>query len=216
MNHVLNGQKGTTMHALPKRLGIAAGGLLLAMVGMSRPASANEAPVLSCGSTVTTSCSETATFTDTDQWLTPPSPTPDSCPPYLATDLGHMVGTGRGVEHVNINKAGDFWATTTFTGDVSISFYDSSNVDVVYDDQGDVVSATPTGEPDNMATGHMTQWFGVSDNKQSDVFTVTFSFHGVDENGAPVSVQGMTHANWTPGSEPFAGPPHTFVARVGC
>ncbi|MEP7021741.1 MAG: hypothetical protein ABI808_13915 [Pseudonocardiales bacterium] len=204
------------MKALSTRLGLIVGGSLLAVAGMTTPAIAGPAPVLSCGTVISTSCSQTATYTDTDQWLTPVSPAPASCPAYIGNDLGHLVGTGHGVEHVNLNKAGDFWATSTFTGDVSISFYNPSAVNATYDEQGNIVSAAPTGQPDDVVTGHMTQWFGVSDNNQSGVFTITFSLRGVDQNGTPVSLHGVTHANWTPGTEPFAGPPHTFVSRVSC
>jgi len=190
-------------------------GLLLAAVAASAPASATTAPLLACGTTIVSSCSETAHFDEVNQWLTPAGPGA-GCPGYLENDYGAMVGTGNGVEHTNLNKAGDFWATTTFTGEVTITFYSPSNVDVTLDDQGDVVSATITGPADNVLTGHITQWFGVSDNKQSGTFGLTFSVNGVDQDGASVMAHGAQHANWTPDSEPFAGPPSHAKATLHC
>lgn len=198
------------------RIGSVAGSALLATVLTTTPASANTAPVLSCGTTILASCSQTATYTDIDEWETPLTPLPASCPAYLGTDLAHIVGTGRGVEHVNLNKAGDFWATTTFTGEVTISAYAPSDVTAVLDDQGNIVSATPTAAAEHTITGHLTEWFGVSDNKQNGVFTVTTSVHGVDEQGAAFDLHMVQHATWTPGIEPFAGPPHTVVATGSC
>ncbi|MGH8961418.1 MAG: hypothetical protein ACRDWT_09450 [Jatrophihabitantaceae bacterium] len=103
-----------------------------------------------------------------------------------------------------------------FTGEVTISAYDPSAVDLVVDEQGNIVSATPTGPAQHTITGHLTEWFGASDNKQSGVFTVTTDVNGVDETGAPFTLHAVQHANWTPGSEPFAGPPHTVVANGAC
>lgn len=60
------------------RLAVVASGSLLAVAAWTAPAIADTAPVLSCGTTVATSCSQTATFTDIDQWLTPVSSAPAS------------------------------------------------------------------------------------------------------------------------------------------
>lgn len=188
---------------------------LLASGALARSAAADTAPVLSCGTTITTQCSETEHFSDLDEWDTPLGAT-DGCPAYLGTDYAHIVGSGNGIEHDNINKAGDFWATNTFTGSVTITFYDPSKVDVIYDEQGNIVSATPTGPADDVVTGHMTQWFGVSDNKQSLVFDLTFSFVGADESGNPVTLHGEQHQSWTPGSIPFVDPPSNAHMKISC
>jgi hypothetical protein len=212
IHHVL---KGTSIMKTLHRIGGVASSALLAAAVTATPASAATAPVLSCGTTVLTSCSQTATYTDTDQWETPLVPLPASCPAYLGSDLVHIVGNGRGVEHANLNKAGDFWATTTFTGEVTISAYAPGDVAAVFDDQG-IVSATPTGPAEHIISGHLTEWFGVSDNKQNGVFSITTSVNGVDENGAPFVLHMVQHTTWTPGTEPFAGPPHTVVATGSC
>lgn len=188
---------------------------LLASGALAQSAAADTAPVLPCGTTITTQCTETEHFSDLDEWDTPLGAT-DGCPAYLGTDYAHIVGSGNGIEHDNINKAGDFWATNTFTGEVTITLYDPAHVDVtVIDDQGDI-TATPTGPADNVLTGHITEWFGVSDNKQNGEFGFTVTFTGTDGSGNPISLHGNQHANWTPGSEPFAGPPHHAVNTARC
>lgn len=85
----------------------------------------------------------------------------------------------------------------------------------VIDDQGDI-TATPTGPADAVVTGHLTQWFGVSDNKQNGEFGFTFSFTGTDQSGSPLTLHGNSHAIWTPGSEPFTGPPHHSLNTASC
>jgi hypothetical protein len=190
-------------------------GVTLAALFTAATASAQTAPDLACGTTITTSCSETAHFDSVDQWMTPLG-AGDNCPSYVAADFAYMTGTGNGIEHDNINKAGDFWATTTFTGQVTITFYAPANVTAIVDDQGDVTSATVTGPPDAVVSGHFTQWFGVSDNNQNGTFGLTFSLEGTDQAGNPVSLHGNQHANWTAGTEPFSGPPHHAKYTVSC
>ena len=189
--------------------------ILAAGAVLATPALADTAPVLACGSTITTSCSDTAHFSDMDEWQ-PPLGAGTGCPSYVIGDYVLFVGSGNGVEHVNINKAGDFWATNTFTGQVTLSFYDPVDVDVtVIDDQGDI-TATPTGQAENVVTGQLTQWFGVSDNKQNGEFGFTFAFHGTDQFGTLLTIHGNSHANWTPGGEPLAGPPHHSINTASC
>jgi hypothetical protein len=189
--------------------------ILAAGAVLATPAMADTAPVLACGSTITSSCSETAHFSDLNEWQ-PPLGAGTGCPSYVIDDYVLFLGSGNGVEHANINKAGDFWATTTYTGDVTLSFYDPANVDVsVVDDQGDI-TATPTGPADNVVTGQLTQWFGVSDNTQNGEFGFTLAFHGTDQSGAALTIHGNSHANWTPSSEPFAGPPHHSINTASC
>jgi hypothetical protein len=190
--------------------------LALVVAGvLAAPASADPAPLLSCGSTVTTSCSETAHFSDVDQWQEPVGAA-TGCPSYVVDDYALMVGTGNGIEHANIDKAGDFWATNTFTGDVTLTFYDPANVIVTVINENGDITATPTGPADNVLTGHLTQWFGVSDNKQNGEFGFTFSFSGTDETGATISLHGSSHTNWTPDGDAFAGPPHHSFGPAHC
>jgi hypothetical protein len=198
-----------------RRLAVLTALVLLAGAVLAEPASAQTAPVLACGSTITTSCSETAHFSDLNQWQTPVGPATD-CPAYVVNDFLLMVGTGNGIEHANINKAGDFWATNTFTGTVTLTFYDPANVDVTVIDQNGDITATPTGPADEDVTGHLTQWFGVSDNKHNGEFGFTFSFSGVDQSGIPLTLHGDSHTNWTPAGEAFSGPPHHSDSTAHC
>lgn len=190
-------------------------GLIVTATFVGTPANADTAPTLACGSTLSGPCTDTAHFDQVDQWLTPLG-AGDSCPAYVANDFALMIGTGNGIEHVNINKAGDFWATTTFTGQVRITFYDPSNVVVTVDNQGDVTSAVVTGPSDNELSGHFAQWFGVSDNNQNGTFGQTFSFVGTDRQGNAVNVHGTMHETWTPGTDTFSGPPHHAKFTVSC
>jgi hypothetical protein len=182
---------------------------------LAGPASADAAPGLTCGSTISTSCSETAHFSDLNQWQTPVGPATD-CPAYIANDFVLMIGTGNGIEHANINKAGDFWATNTFTGTVALTFYNPANVEVTVIDQNGDITATPTGAADAVVTGHLAQWFGVSDNEQNGEFGSTFSFTGVDQSGNTLTLHGESHTNWTPAGEAFSGPPHHSVSTAQC
>lgn len=200
---------------MKRRVAMVSALVLLAGAVLAEPASAQTAPVLTCGSTITTSCSETAHFSDVNQWQTPVGPATD-CPGYVPNDFALMVGTGNGVEHANIDKAGDFWATNTFTGAVTLTFYDPANVDVTVIDQNGDVTAMPTGPSDAVVTGHLTQWFGVSDNKQNGVFGFTFSFTGVDQSGNPLALHGGIHTNWTPADEAFSGAPHHSISAAQC
>jgi hypothetical protein len=195
-----------------------AGLIALALLGtavLAGPAAADTAPPLACGSTITTSCSETAHFSDLNQWQEPVGPA-TGCPAYVVDDYVLMVGNGNGIEHANINKAGDFWATNTFTGTVTLTFYNPADVDVTVIDENGDITATPSGPPDAVVTGHLTQWFGVSDNKQSGEFGFTFSFTGVDQSGSTLTLHGDSHTNWTPASEPFSGPPHRSLSTAHC
>ena len=179
-------------------------------------AHADTAPQLLCGSTVMTSCSDSAHYTDLDAWETPLGTTAPGCPSYLAGDYVLMQATGDGLEHISINKNGGFWTNNTFTGTGTITFYDPANVDVtVIDDDGDI-TATPTGAPDTVLSGHLTQSFGAEQTRQGLVFGNTFAFGGTDTSGKPVSIHVTQHQNWNPTHPPFSGPPQHAGSSVHC
>src|SRR5260221_6133685 len=90
-------------------------------------ASADTAPNLTCGNTQPGPCSQTAHFTNDDEFGTPLPPAP-GCPSFTTTDFVHIVGTGNGVEHVNVNRAQDAWFTLTFTGNVTLTAYPASSL----------------------------------------------------------------------------------------
>lgn len=166
-----------------------------------------------CGTTVWSSCSDTEHFSTTSQWLGGGLVGP-SCPSYF-NDWALESGTGNGVYHVNINKDGDEWVSNTWSGGATITFYPASSVDIVTDQDGNVTSATITGPPEQVLTGHSTNWFGASFNNQNSELTYTFSFEGADHTGNPIKVHGNQHATWIPGADPF-GPPSASHANMVC
>jgi hypothetical protein len=124
-----------------------------------------------CGVTnFTTPCNQTAHFTDLTQ-TAPPAPNATGCPAYFLTDFANITGTGQGIEHAIINNALDGWFTTTENGFVTVTFINPL-----------------TGGADAVLTGHLTEWFGGSFNKNNFVNhdTINFagdqgvSFHAVD------------------------------------
>lgn len=163
-----------------------------------------------CGTTVFTSCSETDHFSQLNQWLGG-SPAPADCPSYIG-EWALASGTGNGVVHNNFNKDGDAWFTTTWSGDATITFYPSSSVTIVTDDEGNVTSADVHGPADHVLSGHIAEWGGGSFNNSSDVFGFTFNFAGTDESGNPINVHGASHANWTPGSDPNGLPSNSHTS----
>jgi hypothetical protein len=82
--------------------------------------------------------------------------------------------TYNGVLHDTINKAGDFWATGTMTGDVV---------------------AVPLDPSQPTFTGHFTTWFGDSDNKQNEVEHSTFSVHATGSDGSQITFHETAHVS---------------------
>ncbi|WP_344257041.1 hypothetical protein [Terrabacter carboxydivorans] len=183
------------------------------------PASADNPPPLACGTPAMPGpCAQTAHFTNQQGFETPlGTPTNAStCPDWLVNDLPFLDMTGNGVEHVNANKAQDFWATNTFTGTGTLTLYPPSSVNLVFDSQGNIVSATITGPADTILTGHITDWFGVSANQSSAVIHGTVNVTGTLTDGTQLSVHYTTHASWTPGQIPFVDAPHLSFNKVTC
>jgi len=149
---------------------------------------------------VFTSCSETDHHSQYSQWLGG-SPTPAACPSYFS-EWALASGTGNGIDHTNFNKNGDAWFTNTWNGNATVTFYPSSSVTIVTDSDGNMISADIHGPADQVLSGHLTQWGGGSSNNQSNVFSFTLNFDGVDQSGNPIKVHAAGHSNWTPGSDP--------------
>ncbi len=190
--------------------------LLSGSLAFAGSAHADTAPVLACGSTVLESCTDSAQFSNIDEWQTPLGQTAPGCPVYLADNYVQIEATGNGNEHNTINKSVGFYTSTTFSGRAVLTFYDPSAVDVtVIDDEGDV-TATPTGPATAVLTGRLSEHFGVEETKQGLVFGLTFSFVGTDGTGAPVSLHVTQHQNWNPTHPKFTGPPQHAVASVHC
>jgi hypothetical protein len=170
------------------------------VVAMAAVQSATAAPVpadhFSCGVTVLTQCNETAHFSTIGEELTPlASASPGNCPAFVLNDYGVLSGTGNGVEHSIVNDAGDGWATTTFTGTATITPYLDPEV------------ATPDLSVSPF-TGHVTEWFGASFNRDNMVVHGTFHFEGTNSARETLRVTDISHVN-TNAANPF-GPPNSF------
>ncbi len=177
-------------------------------------ASANPAPELACGTTQPGPCTETAHFTDQNEWLTPQGSTlPADCPSFIDTDVTLVTGTGNGVEHTTVNKAQDSWFTSTFTGDVTLTLYPLSSV--VLDPGGNVIAVV--GPPDAnqpVFTGKQTEWFGGSFNNKNSVGHGTLMLD-VTGGGQSLHVHNVFHASWAPGADPN-GPPTKAFDKLTC
>jgi hypothetical protein len=179
---------------------------VLTMLGvlMVGTGGAGAAPVpasdFTCGVTVFTPCNQTAHFSDMNIVGTPFSNAP-SCPAFVTTDFASIIGTGNGIEHSIINNAGDGWFTSTFTGTVTIT---------AYLDPG--LTQPDLSVP--QLTGHLTDWFGGSFNKNNAVFHSTFHFNGASADGTTtLRILDVFHVNTTPVA---VGPPHSFeITRCG-
>jgi hypothetical protein len=190
------------MRQSPWRLGATAFALAifgLAALGIAASASANP------GQTQTMHFN-----TVTDQLGAPTAPTTNlsDCPAPVVNDFTSINATGNGVASQTVNKNG-FWATSTFTGNATVSFYPNGSVD----SDGNV---TVSGDPEMTVIGHLTDWFGVSDNKQNLVEHGTVNFKGtVVGTGAPISFHNVTHGAWLPGIDQM-GPPSFFFNVASC
>jgi hypothetical protein len=161
-------------------------------------------PAMGPGLPSTGPCTETDHFS---QLAFPVAPTP-GCGPQT---FGFLMATGNGVQHVIVNKAGDSWFTTTFTGSAQIFAVDLS-------------TNPPTIGP-LLASGHITTWFGGEFNKQNYVLHDTTTFQGTDAvSGQSIHLHFVDHAssvppNDLPTGDPNVFPPenaHTFFMKVVC
>jgi hypothetical protein len=176
----------------------------------SIPAGADIAPDLACGSTQPGPCTETAHFSDVNE-MNSPAPPGGGCPAFAATDFATFVGTGNGIEHITVNKAQDVWFTTTFTGTITITPYLHGTVD----SDGNVTSVSDPDPSVPPYTGKVTDWFGVSFNKQTAVMHSTFHFSGTNANGDVLRFHEASHSAWTPGTD-ANGPPNKSFDKFGC
>jgi hypothetical protein len=93
-------------------------------------------------------------------------------PPPACLIAGTFSGTFNGVTHFTINKAGDFWDTSTMTGSFTL----------VPDAPG-----IPT------YTGHATMWFGDSINNQNMVSHFTINAHATALNAPAFDFHEVGH-----------------------
>jgi hypothetical protein len=189
---------------------VAAVAALAAPLAMMQAAGAATAPDLACGNTQPGPCSETAHFSDINEMNTP-APPGGGCPAYLSTDFFTFVGTGQGVEHINVNAAQDGRFTTTFTGSVTITAYLNGTVD-----NDDNVTSVSNPDPNVLPfSGKITESFGGSFSRQNFVFQASINISVSDANGDHIRVHFTSHQSSTPGSDPN-GPPQTTFDKITC
>ena len=180
---------------------------------------ADNAPTQACGNTQPGPCSETDHFTNQNGFVTPiGTPTnATTCPSNILADFVLLATSGNGVEHATANKAQDFWATSTFTGTGTATFYPASSLmNIVMDNQGNIISADIVGPPDAVLTGKLTDWFGASFNSKNAVIHDTINFTGSDQNGNSVTLHDTAHTSWTGTQKPFIDPPHLAFNSATC
>jgi hypothetical protein len=116
-----------------------------------------------------------------------PSPQATGCADFIMTDAPVIQGTGNGVEHSTVNKNGDGWFTSTFTGTVTIVPY-------TVDSHGNLIGPDPNAPT---LTGHLTQWFGGSFNNKNMVNHDIINFSGTGSDGSSLSFHAVDHMNTT-------------------
>jgi hypothetical protein len=204
------------MRIRPVRLALilAAAGAVALQVAVVKDVKADTAPQLTCGAPGTTPCAQTAHFSDVSI-LGTPLPPAAGCPSWLSSDFVLIVGSGNGIEHQTVNKAGDFWFTSTFTGQVTFTAYAPDQVDM--SDPNNLV-LIPGATPDSAVpvySGKITEWFGASGNRQNAVFHDTINVSATAPGGLALTLHDNSQTNYTPGTN-LAGPPHLSFDHFTC
>jgi hypothetical protein len=114
-------------------------------------------------------------------------------PPGICPNLpgGELLGTVNGVFHFTVNRAGDFWVTSTLTG-----------------------SAVITDGVSNLFAGHLETWFGDENNKQIGVTNAVDNITGTNlATGQSVGAHLEMHGFYNPITGQFVPSPgdHTKV-----
>jgi hypothetical protein len=156
-------------------------------------AAASAAPVdpasFTCGITVFTPCNQSAHFSTPDPSGNPvvgtPMPGATNCPAYVQNDAVLITGTGNGNEHSIVNKNGDGWFTSTFTGTVTLVPYTA-------DAAGNPVAPDPAAPT---LTGHMTEWFGGSFNAKNFVVHDTININATGSDNSTLTLHVVDHTS---------------------
>ena len=119
---------------------------------------------------------------------------------------------GHGVQHFTVNKAQDFWATSTLEGTATIFL---ATV-VGFDSHGNPI--VEIGAP--FGTGHLMSWFGISLNNQNYVVHDTASVVGTTTAGVPFALHFEDHASSIPPNSfpifPTFSNAHTVFSHFVC
>jgi len=121
-------------------------------------------------------CSQTIHFTSNPLFAVP-----FPCSSLAGLDVISEFN-GNGVIHFNVNGAGDFWVTGTYTGAISIQ----PALSVVLDSNGNVVSFVPDPSRPS-ASGRVTDWFGFEQNHSNVVGSNTVNAQVTTTGGQSVT-----------------------------
>ena len=163
--------------------------------------------------------SQTSHFSLYQGWSTAINPvTNNGCPAWAVNDNVFFNMTGNGVQHFNINGAGDSWFTSTFTGNGTIAFYDPTPGNYTYDGSGNITGLSDVSlQPDTVVTGHLTEWFGFESNLKNAIGHGTVEFMGTQNgSGSPITLHFHQQAVWAVGSNPNVDPPKLLISLTSC
>lgn len=120
--------------------------------------------------------------------------------------------TGNGVEHITVNKAQDFWFTTTFEGTASVT---PVLVTVINNPppQPPTITGVLRDYSRPVLTGHFQTWFGFEGNQNNFVGHDTGNLQLTAPDGTTYDVHFNDHLSSTP-ANPFV--PHTIVFDTHC
>jgi hypothetical protein len=120
-----------------------------------------------------------------------------------------ITQNGNGIQHVNVNRAQDFWFTSTMEGAATIVLGF-----VVLDSNGNPISFTPDPTKPTFA-GHFQQWFGAEFNNKNFSNSGTTNFQGTGSDGSSLSLHFNFHINTT-GMAPFVPNMNSMHFDVRC
>ena len=152
-------------------------------------------------------CQETLHFGESDFVPQPGGP----CPPPVPGPV-FVRGLGNGIEHSNVNKADDWWTTSTFEGSADVFVLNG------FDANGNPILGAL------LATGHQMQWFGTSLNRSNFVEHDTANIR-ITTLGKPAQtfdIHFADHISSTGGNPfvfgipPFQEPAHTVFMKFSC
>jgi hypothetical protein len=169
---------------MTRRLLVLAAAIFASLV-LASPASASGSSSPSC-LPGPNACSQTVHFTSN-----PPFAVPFPCS-SLAGLAVISEFNGNGIFHINVNGAGDFWVTGTYTGAISVQ----PALSVVTDSNNIVLSFVPdTSRPS--ASGRVTDWFAFQQNHSNAVGTNTVNAQVTTTDGQSIAFHLNGHVQFS-------------------
>jgi hypothetical protein len=121
----------------------------------------------------------------------------------IFTEWAFIQQTGNGVQHVNVNRAQDFWFTSTMVGPMTLvvgTVLLDSDGRPILDSNGNPIFTRDLSKP--TFTGQLQQWFGASFNNKNFSNSGTLNLQATGSDGSSISVHFNIHINTT-GMQPF-------------